>query len=587
MRAIGDLEIIAADTSFQADSPTPAQPGSKSSFVEAGGVPPARSDRSGTLDAQAQLAVDVTLMNARAQYERVPSSTTGASLAQALEASGQSDDAIAMAEQVLGLCARDASGALLDPAAARICLEMLIRLDLLDKAVEFSHQLPIDPHTQLVIGAAVVGTGDFAAARELIAGASVDGQDAVLGYLLVSEGNDAAAVAKLRAALRRAPDDADSAHNLSIALWRLGSRRKAIAAALQATRSAPGRVDVSLHYLELLLECKEFDQTKREVSRVLDRGVSPTSRLLIIQARAFLGQREFGRAEPLFARATQLAKAEADAGTLAEVQSNLARLRVVYGKVTNDEAIRQLVRLHDEHPAEDVVVANLAQVSVRKRHAAVLRNVFSQSAGIMSPARAAFVEYQLATLEGDNDLAIEKSLHWLELEPSNNFARSAALVALGIGSERWGEAAEIAQTLLEQGPSDPLELNNLAYIFAMAGMPERSIKLLADHADESFVLKATLGLAYLALADIDRGMKLYRQAADEADERGDGNRSLMTLFQALVVRQLGILDSNDNRVIEALSLPPVALPDDWRDRPEFLRVYGVVKSRNYPWPLSI
>lgn len=210
-----------------------------------------------------------------------------------------------------------------------------------------------------------------------------------------------------------------------------------------------------------------------------------------------------------------------------------------------------------------------------------------QSTEFMSPARQAFVEYQLATLEGDNELAIEKSLQWLELEPSNTFAGSAALVALGIGSERWAEAAEVAETLLERRPEDPIQLNNLAYVFAMAGMPERSIKMLADHADESFVLKATLGLAYLASADVDRGMRLYRQAADEADERGDGNRSLMTLFQALVVRQLRILDSNDNRMVEALSLPPVAMPDDWRDRPEFLRVYGVAKSHDYPWPLSI
>jgi hypothetical protein len=153
--------------------------------------------------------------------------------------------------------------------------------------------------------------------------------------------------------------------------------------------------------------------------------------------------------------------------------------------------------------------------------------------------------------------------------------------------ERWQEAAEIATKSLARPGTDPSQLNNAAYVFAMAGMQKRAVDLLETVSGDDFVLKATLGLAYLASDQIDEGMKMYRQAADAADARGDGIRSLMTAYQALVARQLGLLESTDTTMISAISLPPVALPDDWEDRPEFLRLHSVALKNGYDWPLSI
>lgn len=52
----------------------------------------------------------------------------------------------------------------------------------------------------------------------------------------------------------------------------------------------------------------------------------------------------------------------------------------------------------------------------------------------------------------------------------------------------------------------------------MSGRAKEAIRILEPTAEADFVLSATLGLAYLADGDIDRGMRLYRDAADMAEK---------------------------------------------------------------------
>jgi tetratricopeptide (TPR) repeat protein len=587
MRLPGSLEVTDADVSFQTEISKPALPGVKNSFIESPTRRPRRTSDEEMLVSRQDLGLERSLQSARAQVLLVRSSTTMATLAQLLEATNSRDEAITAAREALALNGRALSGRLVDPAAAQIALEVLTRLGRIDDALAYAQELPVGSHANLMVGAALASVGRFDDARSLLSREDGVGKDAILAFLSISEGNYAAAVPILRAALRRSPDDADSAHNLSIALWALGSRRKARGAALQATRSAPGREDVSLHYLELLLTDDEFERSDREVESILQRGVAPTARLLVVQARARLGMGDFSRTERLLSQAAELAKAEGEPETLAEVLSNLAFLRFVHGKLTRDDAKARLWKLHAEFPLSDVVVANLSKISVRLRDAEPLRVAFDAVRDSTSPSRAASVEYQIAMLKGQNQLAAEYAEKWLELEPENPQAVSAAMVALGIGMERWDEAAAIALRVVNGINADSTHLNNVAYIFAMAGKPEQAVELLEAYSGDDYVLKATLGLAYLASDRVDRGMKMYRQAAEAADTHGDGVRSLMTVYQALLARQLGLLDSNDAEMISAISLPPVDLPDDWRDRPEFLRLQNVALKNGYGWPLTI
>lgn len=166
-------------------------------------------------------------------------------------------------------------------------------------------------------------------------------------------------------------------------------------------------------------------------------------------------------------------------------------------------------------------------------------------------------------------------------------AAAAALVALGIGMERWDEALLVARDALAPLPPNPVLVNNAAYVLAMSGHPREAIELLKPIAGDDFVMNATLGLACLANGDLEEGMRLHRQTTDRAEKVDPIWRSLMTGYQALVVRQLGPLDSQSDSVIRALALVPFSLPSDWRDRPDFLRLWNVAERNGYGWPLAL
>lgn len=586
MGALGNVEMIGSNNAFASEAPRPALPGNERAFAESAVRVPSRPDPD-SLWVEVTARLEATAHDLRLRAESHRTSTTLAALAHGLEAVGEHSQAIAVANEALESCTRETVDQLRDPVSARLALEVLIRLERLDDALRHARRLPLGAHSYLMLGATLASVGRFDEARAFIIRSDSIDRDPVLAFLLLNEGKDQAAIPLLRATLRRNPDDADSLHNLSIALWRIGSSRKAIAAALRATRSAPSREDISIHYLDLLLADGDLSGADREIGSLRRKGIVPSAPLLVREARVRLAQNDFRKAERLLEKAGEVADTDGDAGTVAEVRSNLVRLRALHNKISRDDAFDLLVKMVDEFPGSDAVVANLAQVTYRKKHAERLRRALDSVRHETFSARREFIEYQIATLEGDNTGAAEHALAWVMLEPLNPHAVSAALVALGIGEERWQEAAEIASRLVERGARDTIELNNAAYVLAMAGRPDEAIEILKADADDDFVLRATLGLAYLAAHQIDQGMKLYRQAALEAEKQDSDVCSLMTAYQALVVRQLGLVDSEDAGMVSALSLPAIPLPDDWEDRPEFLRLHRVAERSNIEWPLTI
>ena len=60
----------------------------------------------------------------------------------------------------------------------------------------------------------------------------------------------------------------------------------------------------------------------------------------------------------------------------------------------------------------------------------------------------------------------------------------------------------------------------------------------------------------------------------------------MTAYQALIVRQLGFDKTVATQIIDAVALVPVALPDDWRDRPDFQGLHAICVKNGYDWPLA-
>lgn len=290
---------------------------------------------------------------------------------------------------------------------------------------------------------------------------------------------------------------------------------------------------------------------------------------------------------PILRSAADAAAREGDDATRGEVLGNLVVLRFEAGRIAYDEAVKLLQDLLEEFKACDSLVVQYARFARNASQAPLLRSVVARISSATSPLRLAYLRHQVAFLEGDNEAAATAASDWFAHEAGNPMAAATAIVALGIGVERWEEASIIARESLARFPSDPIIVNNAAYVLAMAGHAQEAIELLQPVAGEDFVMNATLGLAYLAAGNIDEGMRLYREAADAAERIDPIWRSLMTAYQALVVRQLELLDSQPGSVIGALALAQFDPPIDWRDRPEFLRLWSVAKSNGYGWPLAL
>lgn len=542
-------------------------------------------DHPAALDAVIEKEFALELERASGAVNKHRSMVSLVKLAQAHEALGNTADAARSATAALDFALDQTDEG--DAFAIRLALEVLARLGDMEAVARFGAMLPIDDTTRLLIGSTFAEAGDFALAHEFLEPVDENTKAASLAYLVLNEGDAQKAVQLLRKALRQVPDDAESAHNLSVAFTRSGAHRKALAAALRATRVEPGRQDISLNYLELLLQNGDAEQVFHEVDRLLQSGIQSTSALTIIQARAALMMGDTKRSETYLADAARQLDPKAEASKYAEVQSNLLRIRVITGHARRDTAIKQLVALSEQFPEYSVVVANLAQLVDQRQHVPLLSAAFERSEEYMPTGRRAFIMFQIAQLDGDNEQAAEAAAEWVEAEPDNLRAAFSAIVALGIGMERWEEALPIAERSIASGTLDLALINNAAYVFAMSGRGEEAIRLLQPFAQSDNTMKATLGLSFLSLGNLHEGLRLYREAASSATAQDHVFLSLITLYQALVVKQLGLDRSADLTQVAAMSLAPIALPDDWRQRPEFLRLHSVAKRNGYPWPLHV
>lgn len=259
------------------------------------------------------------------------------------------------------------------------------------------------------------------------------------------------------------------------------------------------------------------------------------------------------------------------------------------GRIARDEAAQQLAALMAEFPDNEAVVVNFASMARKRHEASTLREAYVRVEDSLTAIQRAFVEYRITSLEGDNEGAGAAANRWFSLEPENPMAAAAALLAVGIGLSRWSEAAVIAEYALKQFPGDEAVINNAAYVLAMAGRPEVAIRVLKPIAENMYVFQSDPRASFLGVRGHCAGMRLYREAAEEAEREDPPSRILMALYQALVVRQLNLEadKARPTRMIEASALIPVALPDDWQDRPEYLLLNAVCTQKGYDWPPTL
>lgn len=515
-----------------------------------------------------------------------PTATTLAALAHAHAVLDEADAASDAARRALEACKASAGSGAATQSSARIALEVLLRFGHVADAYKQAGDLP--DTRSLALTRAMIAD-DLGLSEESLA--AIDGYEGALynsfrGYLHASRGRFRDAIPFLRAALRDAPEDPDALANLSVALWNLGSQRKAVAAAMRATRSAPGRKDLSMQFMELLLASGQNSRVAAEIRALTNAKVIPDSQFLVMQARLNLASDEYARALTLLDRAVRLARDEGDQTGEATIAANLLAIRFDVGRIPFTEFASGSATLLTRFPENDVVVVNFARTRTRRSHAKSVREAAERVSAHTTLARSAYLNHIVAFLEGDNEQAGRTAVEWFEAEPTDPNAAAAALGGLGVGLERWDEAEKIADYALGQLPPTTGLTNNISYVLAMTGRADEAIKLLepAARADGGFVLRATLGLCYLAAGDLDTGMRLYREAAAHAEKDDHHWCSLMTAYQAVVTRQLGLDKTAPAHVLEACALAPQDLPEDWSDWPDFLRLHHICVKHGYDWP---
>ncbi|WP_102144714.1 tetratricopeptide repeat protein [Mycobacterium hubeiense] len=539
---------------------------------------------------------EVIFLDAKRAHDRalrrvdaVRSSTTLAALAQTHAALGNAEPAVDAAREAIDKSVDvSTNGAFwIDPSAVRIAVEILSRYDCLEYAYEALGRAPIPASLCVTYAAVAFALGKYEEAENALAPYDNWAVEAFRGYVYASLGRYKEAVHSLRQAVRKEPEDVDSLLNLAFSLWQLGSIEKATRVAYRATRIAPGRKDLSLLYLDLLLAVGNADRAAQEIAQLKSRKVVADARFLEAEGRTLLLRNDFSRALTLLTSASEAAKREGDHVTEGRVRANVVRFKYTTGRLDYDNASQELSALVSQFPGNDAVVVTFAEVAHKRQDAQQLRAALSNLESSTTAIRRAYIRHQIAFLEGDNQAAASAAEEWFDLEPNNAMAASAALVSIGIGMGNWSKATVVARDALEKFPDDLSIINSAAYVFAMSGRADEAIRLIEPFAEGHFVLSATLGLAHLAAGNVDKGMKLYREAADLAEAAEPTWRSLMTLYQALIVRQLGLDKAIPQETLDALALVPVPLPDDWRDRPDFLRVHYICEKNGFDWPICL
>ncbi|WP_026877259.1 tetratricopeptide repeat protein [Jiangella gansuensis] len=530
---------------------------------------------------------------AQARAAAVPSPTNLIRLAQAQYVAGDSPEAAESAISAMtdavglvesGQCDVNELALVFGSGAT-----LLSQLDRQDDALRLMERVGPSPSLELTYASLLIEADRLVDALQVLISTEDALADALRGYIYAVQGQTQRAVHFLRQSLRRNPTDAETSINLATAYWKLGSRKKAVASALRATRLEPSRQDISIAYMELLIENNQPDLASAEAKRLRKAGVVECARLLLIECQAALAKGERKTALTLMRRARTAAVAEGDKRLVAEVDANLRVFEASEAGKERADLWRIARRCVTESPHNVAALRQFAAYSYRRHHAGALRNAIA-AAGALTTSTRLQVEEKLAFISCDFGLALDLARQAVEENSMNAEACAQALLLEGWHLGTWESAAKKANRWVARVPLNDILVNNAAYVMALGGMPHAALTVLDQHlhGDDDYVPIATRGLAYLAAGDLDTGMRWYRRAAERADSLGEGDmRGLMALHQAAGLRTLGIVDVTDETFLAATSLPDTGLPADWEDQPGFVMIQRGCEREGWPWPPTV
>jgi len=507
--------------------------------------------------------------------------------AQAEVIAGREDMATAAASKALDLLLEREGQGFLAVAAIRI----LETSSSPEYAESYLRKFPQTDEIKLERARLATERGQYGEVLDLLTVSQLPRAHYYRGFAHIQLGNNAAAIREFRSARNSGVETAEVLGAMAYGYWRLGSQRKALSAALQASRLSPGRRDLSLMLMEFLFLAGKHSVLRNEISAVKARKVQETADFILIQARLAFAEGHTSRGHKLLRRVVTVAEAERDELLASEARGNCDILDWLAGKLSADQLTRRLRRLCETFPQSITLNILLADASQSLTIAPYLRENFIsiQESGLAGVAELAPLAARIAYLECDFAGAQVAAVEWAKLHPMDPDAASAAIMMTGEILDDWSTAAALAVYAIKRLPLTPTLANNAAYAMAFGGRLREAEELLHEKWQDQYIIQATRGLLKLVDGDFDAGTALYRRAAELADRSKDGveSRALMACHQVMTFNRLGMMESVEKERLRALSLPSTPLPDDWERKPSFQLIRFMAEKHGWGWPLAV
>lgn len=596
MSVFGVLADSGAESLATVTDTAPAHPGKTKHIDEFENLVPSAKSRRQSVEPQADFNAWLALAGRiadeeRARAERRPQSVTLlVRWAQSAKQAGRELEAQEAALRVLERSAELArSDAQISMSSVRFAARTLVGSNVRPSAEKLLSQLPPTAGLNYLRAAIAAEDGRGDECLQLLG----DAQDAescdLRGYVLLCQDRNQEALAQLRKAQRLGGRSVDTTMNVAIAFKKLGSQKKAIRSAREASRLAPGRQDVSYLLLDLLIEAREFESAVMEIRHIKKRGVVEPVEFIVRQAQVSLGRGDRKRSIALLRRALEAARVEGDTYSAAEISGNIAVLEFNAGQLPRSVAaarVRDAMRAAAHSIPLATALADLQDSVVGAVEVRRIVEGIRQSGG--SPERLLPLEARLAFLECDFVRASALSARWCQENSADEHAASIAVYLHGQVTEDWQGAAELAKRSLVSLKDPGQFANNAAYALALGGEAAVARRVVQSISDRDFVVEATTGLVELALGNVQAGLKRYRRAAEMADSvKDEVSRVMMTIHQAMALRRLLTTSQLTASEVRAASLPPVQLPTGWEQNPSFRLLQWVANKNGWGWPVVI
>jgi len=450
-------------------------------------------------------------------------------------------------------------------------------------------QLPPSLPVALIRATIAVDAGDLIDAIQLLAGVESPEVDCLRGYVLLGLDRPQEAIHELRKAISAGKGNADACATMAAAFWRLGSRRKAINYARQASQLAPGRKDISLALIDYLTNSLELVPAEAEIRSVLNSGVEDEPELVIRRARIRALSGDADRCIVLLRRAESMAKASDNLELSSFAMGQLTLMEYAVRNIDRAEALRRIRKLMGEFPQDISLAIAFSTLCVRSTMLKELRAVYDAHKDDSSDEQLRPLTMHLAYLEGRYEDLARMAAEWSRTEPLNSTAADLAVLWTAYVTLDWAAAAHKGVSLLQRFPHDVSLANNIAFMSVLAGRPDLAEKALCGVESKAegrrYVLLATRGLVEIAKGQIQDGLRNYRRAAELAERDPDGqvDRAEVIVAQGLALRLIGAYDEVSS-AMRAGALPGVSLPANWRDVPQLRIMQWLCERTGCEWP---